>query len=133
MYSFVQRFQLSCLAAGRAERVRQQHRRVARPAYPVHPELAVTHRREDTCYGAATAADAGGVEGLLPLGWVQPQPTAVSLKLAWGRTPTRGNLCQTLPFYCFPKSGMKPNKNLQNLENLLKFAKPRKQNKNLHN
>ena len=46
-----------------------------------------------------TAADAGGVEGLLPLGWVQPQPTAVSLKR--GRTPMRGILYQTLSFTTF--------------------------------
>ena len=61
----------------------------------------MTYRREDPQHGAATAADVGGVEGLLPLGWVQPQPTAVSLKLAWGRTPTRGILYQTLSFTAF--------------------------------
>jgi len=74
---------------------------VTRPAHRVNSEQAATHRREDLQHGAAIAADTGGMEGLLPLGWVQPQPTAVSLKLAWGRTPTRGNLYQTLSFTAF--------------------------------
>ena len=101
MYSFVQRFRHSDSADGRAERAHHQHRRVAGPAHRVNTELAATHRREDPQLGVATGADPGGVEGLLPLGWVQPQPAAVSLKLAWGRTPTRGNLYQTLSFTAF--------------------------------
>ena len=35
-----------------------------------HTELAAIHRREDPQPRAATAAIPGGVEGLLPLGWV---------------------------------------------------------------
>ena len=101
MYSIVQRFRHSDSTDGRAERAHHQHRRFARPAHQVNSELAVTHRREDPQLGATTAADPGGVEGLLPLGWVQPQPTAVRLKLAWGRTPTRGNLYQNLSFNAF--------------------------------
>ena len=52
------------------------------PAHPVDPGLAAIHWREDPHHREASAADAGGAEGILPLGWVQPQPTAVSLKLA---------------------------------------------------
>ena len=33
----------------------------------------------------------GGVEGILPLDGFQPRSAVVSPKLAWGRTPTRGN------------------------------------------
>ena len=108
-YSFVQRLRHSDSADGRAERAHHQHRRVAGPAHRVNSKLAAIHRREDPQLGVTTAADLGGVEGLLPLGWVQPQPTAVSLKLAWGRTSTGGNLYQTLSFTIF-KSYMKPNK-----------------------
>ena len=100
-YSFVQRLRHSNSADGRDERAHHQHRRVVGPAYRVNSELAVIHRREDPQLGATTAADPGGVEGLLPLGWVQPQPIVVSRKLAWGRTPTRGNLYQTLSFTAF--------------------------------
>ena len=67
-FSFVQRFRHSDLADGRAEHVHQQHRRVTRPAHRVNSELVAIHRREDPQLGAATAADPGGVEGLLPLG-----------------------------------------------------------------
>ena len=100
-FSFVQRFRHSDLADGRAEHVHQQHRRVTRPAHRVNSELAVIHRREDPQPGATTAADPGGVEGLLTLGWVQPQPTAVSLKLAWGRTPHERYLVSNSTFTTF--------------------------------
>ena len=72
--------------------------------------------REDLQHGAATAADTGGMEGLLPLGWVQPQPTAVSMKLAWGRTPRE---VTSIKLYPLPlsKPCIKPNKNLQNYKN----------------
>ena len=113
MFSFVQRFRHSDSTDGRAEHTHHQRRRVAGLAHRVNSELAVTHRREDPQLGATTAADPGGVEGLLLLGWIQPQPTAVSLKLAWGRAPTRGNLYQTLSLP-LSKSCMKPNKNLHN-------------------
>ena len=69
-YSFVQRFRHSDSADGRAERAHHQHRRVAGPAHRVNTELAAIHRREDPQPGAATAAIPGGMEGLLPLGWV---------------------------------------------------------------
>ena len=75
MYCFIQRLRHSDSVDGRAEHAHQQHRRVAGPAHRVNSELAATHRREDPQLGAATAADPGCVEGLLPLGWVQPQPT----------------------------------------------------------
>ena len=107
-FSFVQRFRHSDSTDGRAEHAHQQHR--------VNLELTAIHRREDPQLGATTAADPGGVEGLLPLGRVQPQPTAVSLKLAWGRSPTRCNLYQTLSLP-FSKPCMKPNKNLQSSKN----------------
>ena len=42
------------------------------PAHPVDPGLAAIHWREDPHHGAASAADTGGAEGTLPLGWVQP-------------------------------------------------------------
>ena len=70
MNSFIQRFCHSDSADGRAERAHHQHRRVARPAHQVNLELTAIHRQEDPQPGAATAADPGGVEGLLPLGWV---------------------------------------------------------------
>ena len=63
-------FRYSDSADGRAERVHHQYRRVAGPAHRVNSELAAIHRREDPQPGATTAADPGGVEGLLPLGWV---------------------------------------------------------------
>ena len=69
-YSFVQRIRHSDSADGRAERAHHQHRRVAGPAHRVNTKLAAIHRREDPQLGATTAADPGGVEGLLPLGWV---------------------------------------------------------------
>ena len=43
-------------------------------------------------HGAVTVAVTGGVEGVLPLDGFQLRSAVVSLKLAWGRTPTRGNL-----------------------------------------
>ena len=69
-YSFVQRLRHSDSADERAERAHHQHRRVAGPAHRVNLELAAIHRREDPQLGAAAVADPGGVEGLLPLGWV---------------------------------------------------------------
>ena len=87
MHSIVLRFRYSYSADGRAEHARHQHRRVTRPAHAVNLELEATHRPEDPQHGTAIATDTGGVEGLLPLGLVQPQPTVVSLKLTWGRTP----------------------------------------------
>ena len=69
-YSFVQRFRHSDSADGRAEHAHHQHRRVAGPAHRVNIELAAIYWREDPQPGAATAAIPGGVEGLLPLGWV---------------------------------------------------------------
>jgi len=68
MYSFVQRFCHSDSAVGRAEHAHHQHRRVAGPAHRVNSKLVAIHRREDPQPGAATAANLGGVEGLLPLG-----------------------------------------------------------------
>ena len=70
MYSFVQRLRHSDSVDGRAERAHHQHRRVAGPAHRVNSELVAINIREDPQLGAATAADPGGVEGLLPLGWV---------------------------------------------------------------
>ena len=69
-YSFVQRLRHSDSADGRAERAHYQHRRVAGPAHRVNSKLAAIHKREDPQPGAATAAIPGGVEGVLPLGWV---------------------------------------------------------------
>ena len=69
-YSFVQRFRHSDSADGRAEHAHHQHRQVAGPAHRVNLELAVIHKREDPQPVAATAAIPGGVESLLPFGWI---------------------------------------------------------------
>ena len=69
-YNFVQRFCHSDSTDGRAEHAHHQHRRVAGPARRVNSKLAAIHRLEDPQLGVTTAADPGGVEGLLPLGWV---------------------------------------------------------------
>ena len=97
MFSFIQRFRYSDSAYGRPERTCLQHRRIARSAHLVDPRLAAIHRREDPHHGTASAADAGGAEGILPLGWVQPQPTAVSLKLAWGGPPREVSCIKLYP------------------------------------
>ena len=77
------------------------------------------HWRETPRHGVVAVAATRGVEGLLPLDGFQTRPAVVSLKLDWGRTPTRGNLYHFftafITFLC-----MKP----------IKFCKIRKSIKN---
>jgi len=56
--------------------------------------MAASHWRENPRHGAVAVAvkATGGVEGILPLDGLQLRPAVVSLKLAWGRIPTRDNL-----------------------------------------
>ena len=83
--------------------------------------MAVSHWRETPQHGAVAVAATGGVEGVLPLDRFQPRPAVVSLKLAWGRIPTRGNLYH-FSFTAF----ITLHETYKNLQN-------QKTHKNLHN
>ena len=100
---FVPRFRCHHPAARWAAGVGRQHTRDAEPTHRQYPSMAASHWRETPRHGAEAAAAIERVEGLLPLDGFQPQPVIVSLKLAWGRIPTRGNLYYVslpLSIYC---------------------------------
>jgi hypothetical protein len=61
--------------------------RAQHPACRVHLGLAADIWRETSRHRAGIAAVAGGAEGLLLVDGISPS-IVVSLKLAWGRTPT---------------------------------------------
>ena len=72
----------------RARHPSQGHGGLAEHTHRVHSGMAVKGRREDQHHAAeATIAD-GGAEGLLRVDGISLPSTAMSLKLAWGRTPT---------------------------------------------
>ena len=89
---FVLSFRRHHPAARRAAGAGRQPTRDAEPTHRYIPSMAASHWRKTPRHGAVAIAATGGVEGILPLDGFQPRPAVVSLKLAWGRTPTRGNL-----------------------------------------
>jgi len=88
----IPRFRCHHPAARWAAGAKRQHTRDTAPTYWDNPGIAASHWRKTPRHRAEATTAPRGLEGLLPLDGFQPRSAAVSLKLAWGIAPMRGNL-----------------------------------------